>query len=822
MNLIDQHIRKHLSHFQDEEDSSFQEIIALIQSKEKDKNVLLLRYIHLLLNESLGENSQETKTLHLHFEYDLDNYSALAIAHYLLVRIFIESKKNNASTSDESNIQKIKTQLSSRLRKLSVCPDGASGKNGGNKIYKNWIKEKKEVKALLDFYKQFDNKTNISTNSIFNCQVRTANSLNEFLSTNPYASTIDNYKNYPTFGILNTKLTLNQIDEIDNSIIDNLETVILFDCERKSLMQNFSLKDIEDFDINLKKYLVISFGNKQNSVQNLRDKLTLIQDRFKIPKGTSYPILQAEINYTLNLGNKKDIPVSFIGIENSSFWDAFLLETSIQDLYELRSIKMMNLYSLCFNEEFKGFILNDLFSNNDTSEIISDETKQRLLDLNEEDILTLKNSLENVLDLIIHSEFKQELSTKLNNETILIVDDFIIKRDEIKQLLFSALELSIKNKLRSWSDLKDIEGGDILILSYQDQGKFPYYFYPNVIETTVSNEVTIYAIYHKFLFSNRYQWAKYYVAKDIHKLTNHPIRQKYFQWQRLKDSINDLRPQNPDNTNWDLEQQYSGNTEREIIKLKLKGERERTYNSSDFFIYSFDEKQTFRVDKIGFVCETLDEDDTCYLLSLDEIQESINLFEKMVDTSQQEGELNIIRQQFQLNDSETGRLWKLLLKKRALSSNEETLYNELKTFLENKGLKIVSSFHFKNNWLNPESESIAPLSKKVFIELCNFLNLPKTYFILIQRLRNASKQSNRQSTRQMNRLLQDLFNDGCFDEKVDTKQIITKNLENYKKRHLLDELGIDEKYLGENLIALVELIRSEVKLKELEKFKKIE
>lgn len=108
--------------------------------------------------------------------------------------------------------------------------------------------------------------------------------------------------------------------------------------------------------------------------------------------------------------------------------------------------------------------------------------------------------------------------------------------------------------------------------------------------------------------------------------------------------------------------------------------------------------------------------------------------------------MNIIRQQFQLNDSETGRLWKLLLKKKATNTNEDVLYEELKTYLENKGLKIVSSFHFKNNWLNPESESIAPLSKKIFIELCNFLNLPKTYFILIQRLRNSSKQASRQST----------------------------------------------------------------------------
>src|SRR5690606_36737529 len=153
---------------------------------------------------------------------------------------------------------------------------------------------------------------------------------------------------------------------------------------------------------------------------------------------------------------------------------------------------------------------------------------------------------------------------------------------------------------------------------------------------------------------------------------------------------------------------------------------------------------------------------------------------------QQDEELNVIRRRFQLDDSETGRLWKLLLKQKASGANEEGLYEDLKNHLDSKRLKIVSFHHFKNNWLNPESESIAPLSKKVFIELCNFLGIPITYFTLICRLRNSSKQASSQSTRQMNRLLQDLFNDGCFDEKVDTKQIITNNLENYKRKHPLD------------------------------------
>jgi hypothetical protein len=258
MNLINQHIRKHLLRFQDEEDAFFQEFIELIQSQVKEEYVLLLRYFHLLLDETFSEVTNDPKTLHLHFEYDLNDDSSSVIAQYLLIRFFIESSKTNVSSSNEGNLQTVKTKLKSRLNKLSTCPDGASGKNGGNRIYRNWIRDKKEVNTTLDFYNKLDDDTEISINAVFNCQVRLTNSLNDILVTRPYACKIENYNTYPTFNLLNTKSTLNEIDDIDNSIIDNLETVILFDCERKKLMQYFSLQDIKDYDINLKNYLILS------------------------------------------------------------------------------------------------------------------------------------------------------------------------------------------------------------------------------------------------------------------------------------------------------------------------------------------------------------------------------------------------------------------------------------------------------------------------------------------------------------------------------------------------------------------------------------
>ena len=120
---------------------------------------------------------------------------------------------------------------------------------------------------------------------------------------------------------------------------------------------------------------------------------------------------------------------------------------------------MMNLYSLCFSEEIKNFILQDIFSEKDTSELISDETKQRLLDLTEEDLSVLNESLENVLDLIIGSETKQIIKEKIYSETILVVDDFLLNSKQLSNLVFLSLSLTDSNVLISWPAVKNIIKG---------------------------------------------------------------------------------------------------------------------------------------------------------------------------------------------------------------------------------------------------------------------------------------------------------------------------------------------------------------------------
>ncbi|MBK8635175.1 MAG: hypothetical protein IPN72_17045 [Saprospiraceae bacterium] len=590
-------------------------------------------------------------------------------------------------------------------------------------------------------------------------------------------------------------------------------------------MTNFSLEEMNkwnsDYDTSFKKYLIITFGREYQSINNIRNKIELIRERFKIPINSSYTIIKSEIDFLLKRKEKSSIPIDFVEFESSSFWDTFVLETSIRELYELRSIKLMNVYSICYNDEIKGYIIDNLFSTKESSELISSSTKMAILELRDDDIETLKEALSNTLDLIINSDIKANIIESLSNTPTIIFDEAIIRNVKLLSKITHCLGLAKSIKLKNWSDLLNPSSNYLLILSYRDQGKYPNYYYPNLLEIEFDNEATINAVLPNFLFGQHYNWSKYNLLKEYHKCLIHPIRENNFEWNKLKNKIQALKPEQKLYIDWNLENEFLNSEQRETFKIKLKNQRAKTFNSSDLFIMSDYKNISRKVVKIDFLLSLEKDDGKLYVQNLDEIQENINIYEKIVDKKQQDAELDIIRKQFNLGDESAGRLWKILLKNIANVKGEENLYNELKSIFESKGVKIVSQFHFKNSWINPLSESIAPLSKRVFIELCDYLKIPKIYFVIIQRIRNASKQSSRQSTRQMNQLLKDLFNDGCFDNEKNASEIINNRLAFYKSNHPLDELGIDENYLGDNLVTLTELIQPELKLVELETIEKL-
>jgi hypothetical protein len=824
MELIKQHIIPQLNSFTNETRNSLDSIISEIQNDSKTEFIEIICYIEHLLNLCLLSTNKGLTSLHIHIENEFDDSQKLLIGEFLSIKLFkyYNSIYNQINETNLSLVEFI-AQIELKIKGLEKkCPDGASGKNGGNRIWKNWLKEKKENRTLLEFYKALDKNSLLKPKSIFNLQKNFCSSLSQKFEFRPYIKSIDN--NRESYNLVNATNTLNEIDEINNQIIDELDSIILFDCERKRLMTNFSFEEINkwntDYDTRFTKYLIITFGKDFSSINHTRNKIELIRERFKIPINTTYTIAKSEIDFLLNRNENAQPSIEFYGHESSSFWDTFVLETSIREMYELRSIKLMNIYSICYTNQIKDYIIGDLFSDKESSELISPTTKLVILELRDDDIDILKEALSNILDVIISSGIKSKVSDSLSNNSAIVLDEAILRNQNLLSKIRNCLGLMKTTKFITWSDLINSDLKDFVILSYRDQGRYPNYYYPSLLEMDLNYECTARVILPRFFFTHYYNWSKYNSYKDYFKLLIHPIREQYFVWDKLKNKIQELKPEQKLNIDWNLENEYSNSDQRDSYKLKLKEQRIRTVYSSDLFIITDGTKTHYKVVKTDYLLSLDTEDSSVFIQNLEEIQENINIYDKIVDKKQQEAELEIIRKQFNLGDETAGRLWKVLLKNLAEVQGEEQLYSELKKYFETKGIKIVSQFHFKNSWINTQSESIAPLSKRVFIELCEYLKIPKIYFIIIQRIRNSSKQTSRQSTRQMNQLLKDLFNDGCFDTGRNPKEIINNRLDYYKVNHPLDDLGIDENDLATNLVTLVDLIQPELKLIELETIEK--
>lgn len=825
MELIKQHIKTHLPDFAVYQQSvSFDELFIKLCSANKLEYKALLQYIFGIIETNsrppLNPNFLNPLHLHLDIENNLEIKSLILefLWHYYFNKAYALDNKEDVNYQLENKIKKL-TNLVNRPLELPY--------NVTKPQEKKLRKERCLIREYLKAYKTLDIKSTLTPKSLINVKVIQDKYLSELLEKSPFLLRIQELSDVNSYVVLNlesftaiSKLKLNNIP-----IFKIFENIILFDCEDR--VQRFSQLNFQNLvnlnqrhGANFKNFIVITFDNEWYSINSVRNKIDLIKDRFKIPDTSSYTILKSEVDFLLERKESSQLSIEFVGYDSSSFWDTFVLETNIRELYELRLIKLINIYSICYTDEIKNYIIGEIFSNKESSELISSTTKLAMLELRDEDIEVLKEALSNTLDVLMNSGIKSKVSDLITNNPTIILDEAILRNQNLLSKLRNYLGFTNTSKFKTWADLTNSDLKNLVILSYRDQGRYPNYYFPSLLELDLDSECIAKAILPSFLFKQYYNWSKYNLYKEYHKLLTHSIREQYFEWNKLKNKIQELKPEQKLNIDWNLENEYSNSDQRESYKLKLKGQGIRTAYSSDLFIISEDTKTEIRVVKIDYLLSLDNEDNKVFIQKLDEIQQNINIYDKIVDKKQQEAELEIIRKQFNLGDETAGRLWKVLLKNLAEVQGEDQLYSDLKKHFESKGIKIVSQFHFKNSWINPQSESIAPLSKRVFIELCEYLKIPKIYFIIIQRIRNSSKQSSRQSTRQMNQLLKDLFNDCCFDTDRNPKEIINNRLDYYKANHPLDDLGIDENHLTTNLVALVELIQPELKLFELETIEK--
>jgi len=477
MEIIKHHTLKILLSFLNEKSRSLEDVNAEIANDLLEENIEIIYYLDILLNQTFNSNGADIASCHIHFEEEFKEKQKLLLAEFIIIKFHFDVFRSLSEKSEDLNyeIKILNNKINNfsypakRTREFPLGVTTAEFNKISNSHKKN--------KELVKFYKKFNIK--VHPKLLFNTTVNIIHQLSNCFELSPFAKELEN--DVYSSNLLNSNHSLNSIDLEYKDVIDSLNTIVLFDCERKKLMTNFSFEEINkwntDYNTRFTKYLIVTFGKEFSSVNHTRNKLELIRERFKIPSNATYTITKSEIDLLLNRNESLPQTIDFIGRESSAFWDTFVLETSIRELYELRSIKLMNIYSICYTDEIKNYILFDLFSLRESAELISTSTKMAILELRDDDIKELKDALSNSLDLIINSNIYSKVVESLSNSPTLVLDEAILRNQNLLSKIKNCLALSRSTKLKTWSDLLNSKSNYFLILSYRDQGRYPNYYY---------------------------------------------------------------------------------------------------------------------------------------------------------------------------------------------------------------------------------------------------------------------------------------------------------------------------------------------------------
>jgi hypothetical protein len=824
MDLLINHIENYLFEYIESSKKVFELAFTKVSNKKKEEYKQLLRYVDNLIYASLKKEQEGIQKIHLHFQYSDEEFIKI-LFEYFVIREHLSNLEGDSLKEDLNPLLKstLQTQLINKKR-LQLCPAGASAKNGGNKIFKKWKKEKKLNKNLINYLESLSEKSSFCPKTIFNSQIKDLNFASKIFENIPFLPEID--ESELSYNFSNVINTLDDIDHLNSVLIDSLKTIFIFNCERKTNMSNFNLQEIEtwnnDFETNVERYIIITFGTN-NSSHSISNKHQQIKERFMLSHYNSYSILFDELKLLCDKQISKKISLDFQGQSVTAFLEDFFIQTKINGLYELRSIKMMNIYSICYTDVIRDFILKDVFSIDLNPTLITDETKEDILTLPKTDIQSLKKILTNILDLIIQFNIKKTINEKITRDSKIVLDDLILKNELFFNLIRQNLNIKDKRRYLNWDNIEDSINSHILILSYRDQGNYDHHFYPNINELKVSEDSNIDVVLPAFLFKQTYDWSHYNLLKAYQKTLDHPIRRSCFDWDALKNKINQLKPEKSIDISWDLESNYSNDDTRITFRISYMDTARNTCNPSDLLIYREHNISQSRIKTIRWIYENIEfsENSLCFQ-KLDDLIDEFNPAEKLIDTEQQNQDLKIIKQQFELGDENVGRLWKILLGRKAEKYGVKNLYNEIQNLFSHNNMSIVSYSHFESTWINPNSKSLVPRGNKVFKIICDYLDLSITYRRIIYTIKNRTITGRRNATRIYSKLLKDLFNDGCFDDGADNNQILSMKVENYKINHNLDELGIDEEKPLAGLLTLIELIRPELSYKEVHNIEKNE
>lgn len=826
MRVLD-YIKTRLTKFTETSDNGFDEIYELINNRDKSTAKKLLIYTDKILNEILSRNDKDLKYSHFHFEGTNEGTINL-LAEFVVIKLFFYGLLNDAKGGPIIN-----TKIKALETDSVSVPMGLSGKSTK---WKKILTKRSNLRKRHSFYRELLKRNpdaSLFPNTLVNILQRENNHFIHAFEVIPFGVPIEEFDKESSYVLLNTEKRKNSIDEIkvqdDKYLLDHIENIVLFDCEQKQIHRDFNYNDLskwnESYASSFRNLIVFSFNEEDFSFNRLFSRIERVQSRFyiqpKYPDYETYSILPDEIDVLLGKRERVKCEPQFLGDGSCSFWQTFKSNIGLYEgLYELRSLKMMNIYSLVLNEKLKNYVLDDIFSKNEPSKILLEETKKSLLELSEESIAELRTNLSSTLEAVINSNIGYSVMSHIDSRSILVLPEPIYNNEFWKNEICDQLGLSRRNTVTSWNYIDLETSSSVVILDYRDLGKFPYRINPNIFETTFFNSQKVTGIFLAFFFKNKWAWTRFSHSKDLIKILRNPIREKHFDWDNLSRKNQQVNLEKEEFFDWDFESILQRDYEYDYIKVKYNPKKSKVYPPAELFILKSESTGSLQVMRLADI-ETPNSDSILKMQQLDEIYSGFNLYEKLANVEREKREIQIIRDRYNLDRNDgAGRLWKILLKRRSDEKGIEMLYNEMRSFFTSKGLGFVSLNTFENSWLNPESDSLVTRGKKVFFHLCEYLGLEKTYVGIMLRIKNAEVQASRNSNKQMNDLLADLINDGCFNDDIDLRERLTPLKERYIRRHDFDQIAVEENKVTDTLITLVELLKPEIHLEQVEKIER--
>jgi hypothetical protein len=826
MRLIKEHLKPYLDGLTRSASSDFYDVFDLLTHPNKEFYKRFLIYTEKVIYDLLREGS-EIAYANLHFEGATETLVWI-LKEFVPLRFFhLASKKGE---NDKYLVTKIEEYQRILKYRYAETPSYVSGLRT-NKRAKKWIEAKKGDENLLKFYQRlaikYNYKISLTPRTIVNVQTSDLERLQTLFQSRSIGVSIKDAARRSASLLLNTELTFDKVDgiklESGEYLFDEIENIVVLGCESKNVSKSFNLRELRKWNVSgkLKTFLVVTFSQQKDGFHKLKSRLERTQSAFhsvpQFPDLRSYTVLREEVDHLLGETKPSQSSIEFFGSPSSMLWDDFVAKTELYEgLYELRSYKLMNIYSLATTSEVKAIILDGVFNENAEYNLLNPETRVTLEELSSETIENLKASLENVLSSIVQSGWLEFLQRRITGCQIMVMGDTARHHKKLITAFNNSLKPLSGYEFLSWHEV-DLSNNDksVVAIDYRDTGKFPYSIRPNLLELENSNaEVRGYFI--SFLFKIKFDWCHYRYSSDLFRLLTNSTRSQHFDMDDLELLIRKQKPPFVEKTNWNIEQLYQSERPGTFLRLSFSPNRVKSFPSSELFIVRIGTNSNLFVTRAGDLLD-IEHDSDLYVQPLDDIHSGFNIYDKIANKQREEKELHAIKATYSLNATDKPEhLWKNLLIRQAKEKDSDEWYHEVKSYLRANGADLVSKTTFEHHWMKVDSDTLIPRERKVFRLLCAFLNLPDTYFFIMRRLKNVEVQNSRRNSQQMNSLLSDLLNANCFhDDAISRMTILTSIKQRLLKHHALEEIGFFRDTLVDDLNTLIELLRPQIELQRL-------